>query len=216
MIARYQRYVLNFRRPSGTSRGILKTKETWFIFLYSEGKKGIGECGLLRGLSYDDRPDFESKLEWVCNNIHLGKSKLHDQLVDFPSIQMGLEMAFLSLHAPDPFSLFQTKFLAGEAEIPINGLIWMGEESFMLDQIEEKISAGFTCIKMKVGAIDFDRECNLLHTIRSRFSKEEIEKFCWMAVHEHKHGVLPSEYDIREIDEDLYLELLREFKSNIY
>ena len=49
-----------------------------------------------------------------------------------------------------------------------------------------------------------------------RFSKEEIEKFCWMAVHEHKHGVLPSEYDIREIDEDLYLELLREFKSNIY
>lgn len=174
MIARYQRYVLNFRRPSGTSRGILKTKETWFIFLYSEGKKGIGECGLLRGLSYDDRPDFESKLEWVCNNIHLGKSKLHDQLVDFPSIQMGLEMAFLSLHAPDPFSLFQTKFLAGEAEIPINGLIWMGEESFMLDQIEEKISAGFTCIKMKVGAIDFDRECNLLHTIRSRFSKEEI------------------------------------------
>ena len=48
-----------------------------------------------------------------------------------------------------------------------------------------------------------------------RFSKEEIEKFCWMAVHEHKHGVLPSEYDIREIDEDLYLELLQEFKSNI-
>ena len=49
-----------------------------------------------------------------------------------------------------------------------------------------------------------------------RFSKEEIEKFCWMAVHEHKHGALPSEYDIREIDEDLYLVLLQEFKSNIY
>ena len=49
-----------------------------------------------------------------------------------------------------------------------------------------------------------------------RFSIDEIEKFCWMAVHEHKHGVLPSEYDIREIDEDLYLELLQEFKSNIY
>ena len=46
-----------------------------------------------------------------------------------------------------------------------------------------------------------------------RFSKEEIEKFCWMAVHEHKHGVLPSEYDIREMDEDLYLKLLEEFKS---
>ena len=48
-----------------------------------------------------------------------------------------------------------------------------------------------------------------------RFSKEEIEKFCWMAVHEYKHGVLPSEYDIREIDEELYLKLLQEYKSNI-
>ena len=46
-----------------------------------------------------------------------------------------------------------------------------------------------------------------------RFSTGEIEKFCWMAVHEHKHGVLPSEYDIREIDEELYLQLLQEFKS---
>ena len=48
-----------------------------------------------------------------------------------------------------------------------------------------------------------------------RFSKGEIEKFCWMAVHEHRHGVLPSEYDIRDIDEELYLQLLQEFKSNI-
>ena len=47
------------------------------------------------------------------------------------------------------------------------------------------------------------------------FSQGEIEKFCWMAVHEHKHGVLPSEYDIREIDEKLYLQLLKELKSNI-
>ena len=49
-----------------------------------------------------------------------------------------------------------------------------------------------------------------------RFSNGEIEKFCWMAVHEHKHGVLPSEYDIREIDENLYLKLLQEFKSEIF
>ncbi len=48
-----------------------------------------------------------------------------------------------------------------------------------------------------------------------RFSSGEIEKFCWMAVHEYKHGVLPSEYDIREIDEELYLQLLQKFKSNI-
>ena len=43
-----------------------------------------------------------------------------------------------------------------------------------------------------------------------RFSTEELEKYCWMAVHEYKHGVLPSEYDIREIDETLYLQLLQE------
>ena len=48
-----------------------------------------------------------------------------------------------------------------------------------------------------------------------RFSKVEIEKFCWMAAHEYKHGVLPSEYDIREIDEKLYLRLMKEFKSSI-
>ena len=46
-----------------------------------------------------------------------------------------------------------------------------------------------------------------------RFSIGEIEKFCWMAGHEHKHGALPSEYHIREIDEELYLQLLQEFKS---
>ena len=59
---------------------------------------------------------------------------------------------------------------------------------------------------------------NLFTRVKSypKFSKQEIEKFCWMAVHEYKHGVLPSEYDIREIDEDLYLKLLQEFKSNIY
>jgi len=45
------------------------------------------------------------------------------------------------------------------------------------------------------------------------FSKNEVEKFCWMAVHEHKHGMLPSEYDIREIDESLYLMLLKQFKK---
>ena len=129
---------------------------------------------MLRGLSHDDRPDFESRLNWVCQNIHLGKDKLYQALEDYPSIQMGVEMAFLSLEAQNPFHLFSHSFTSGAASIPINGLIWMGDESYMLKQIEEKIAAGFSCIKMKVGAIDFDRECELLSTIRSQFSKDEM------------------------------------------
>ena len=97
MKAEYRQHILNFKRPSGTSRGILRTKETWFILLEEAGKFGIGECGLLRGLSVDDRPDYEEKLAWTCANIHLGFEVLYAALTEFPSIQMGLECALLSL-----------------------------------------------------------------------------------------------------------------------
>jgi hypothetical protein len=81
MKATYQKYILNFKNPSGTSRGVLNTKETWFLIVEQDGKKGIGECGILRGLSADDRPDYEEKLTWTCQNIHLGKDKLWEQLM---------------------------------------------------------------------------------------------------------------------------------------
>ena len=76
MRASYQRHLLKFKRPSGTSRGVLREKETWLIKLEDEGRVGVGECGLLRGLSCDDLPDYEEKLKWVCDNIHLGLEKL--------------------------------------------------------------------------------------------------------------------------------------------
>ena len=174
MKAYYKRHVLQFKRPSGTSRGILKEKETWFIVLENETKQGIGECGILRGLSIDDCPDYEAKLAWVCDNIHLGKEALYNALTAFPSIQMGIEMAFLSLEQADPFSLFPSAFSKGEASIPINGLIWMGDQQFMLDQVEEKVAQGFSCIKMKVGAIDFSDEVNILSAIRKRFSGDQM------------------------------------------
>lgn len=174
MIANYHRHLLNFKRASGTSRGVLTQKETWFIVLEKNGKKGIGECGILRGLSYDDCPDYEDKLAWVCQQINRGETKLYEQLMEFPSIQMGLEMAFRSLRSSTPFEIFSNAFTQGNAKIPINGLIWMGNEEFMLRQIEEKIKQGFDCIKMKVGAIDFEKECALLASIRSRFSKDEM------------------------------------------
>ena len=175
MQATYHKYILNFKRPSGTSRGVLTTKETWFLILKDEEKTGIGECGILRTLSIDDRPDYEEKLKWVCNNIHLGKEKLWEELLDFPSIQFGVEMAFKSLKSQDPYVLFPSDFTRGISGIPINGLVWMGEKSYMKQQIIQKIEEGFNCIKLKIGAIDFNAELDLLKYIRTEFSAEEIE-----------------------------------------
>jgi o-succinylbenzoate synthase len=154
---------------------VLTDKETWFILLEENGKKGIGECGILRGLSADDRPDYEEKLKWACDNIHLGEQKVWEQLIEFPSIQFGIEMAFRSLKSENPFVLFPSKFTAGEKSILINGLVWMGDEVFMKQQIEEKIAQGFTCIKLKIGAIDFDKELELLRFIRQNFDEKTIE-----------------------------------------
>lgn len=174
MKASYRRHLLAFKRPSGTSRGVLTEKETWFIKLEANDRVGIGECGLLRGLSCDDLPDYEKKLAWVCQHIHLGFDELYNSLEQYPSIQMGLECAFLSLNGKTPFELFPNSFTHGDTSIPINGLIWMGNEQFMIDQVQEKIEQGFRCIKMKVGAINFEKELGILKAIRKNFSPEQI------------------------------------------
>ena len=173
--ATYHKYLLNFKQASGTSRGVLRTKETWFLILEREGKKGFGECGLFRGLSADDKPNYEEKLHWVCNNINSGLEKLLPELIEFPSIQFGLEQAFLSLESNKPFELFPSDFTEGKQQISINGLIWMGDKAFMQQQIKDKLQQGFTTIKMKIGAIDFDTEIALLKSIRKEFSAKEIE-----------------------------------------
>ncbi len=175
MKANCKKHILNFKQPSGTSRGILQTKETYFLIIKKNGKKGIGECGLFRGLSVDDRPDYQDKLQWVCSNINLGKEVLLKKSFDFPSIQFGIEQAFLSLASKDEFNLFPSKFTEGKASIPINGLVWMGSFDFMKQQIKEKLKSGFTTIKLKIGAIDFENEIELLKLIRKEFSANEIE-----------------------------------------
>jgi len=173
--ALYYKYLLQFKKPSGTSRGVLTEKETWFIVLEQDAKKGIGECGILRGLSADDRPDYEAKLEWACANINLGLEALWEALIEFPSIQFGLEMAFQSLQSETPFLLFPSDFTKGRKSMLINGLVWMGTEGFMKEQIDEKLAAGFSCVKLKIGAINFDQELQLLRYIRSEFPVEQIE-----------------------------------------
>ncbi len=175
MKASYKKHILDFKRPSGTSRGVLVQKETWFLVMSENGKYGIGECGILRGLSIDDVPEYEEKLKWTCENITLGKDALWEALREFPSIQFGVEQAFLSFGSKNPFELFLSDFIEKGMPIAINGLVWMGNESFMLEQIQQKLVEGFQCIKMKIGAIDFDTEISILKSIRKKYSANEIE-----------------------------------------
>ncbi|MCD6543459.1 MAG: o-succinylbenzoate synthase [Flavobacteriaceae bacterium] len=175
MKATFKKYILQFKLPGGTSRGVLHTKETFFLKLENEGAFGIGECAIFRGLSADDRPDYEEKLQWLCDHVYLDKEYLINELIEFPSIQFGLEQALLSLKSKDTFELFSSEFTKGKASIDINGLIWMGDISFMQKQIKEKLKSGFTTIKLKIGAIDFNTELDLLKSIRNEFSVDEIE-----------------------------------------
>ncbi|MEO0573256.1 MAG: o-succinylbenzoate synthase [Bacteroidota bacterium] len=175
MKASFHRYILDFKRPSGTSRGVMIQKETWFLVVEENGKKGIGECGILRGLSFDDRPDYKEKLKWVCENINLGTTTLHQSLGKYPSIQFGLEQALLSLLSKSPFQLFPSDFVDAGRPIAINGLVWMGDKDYMFGQIKQKLKSGFSCIKLKIGAIDFKSEMDLLAYIRGQFSKDDIE-----------------------------------------
>lgn len=175
MQASYFKYILDFKRPSGTSRGVLNQKETWFIVLNHQGKVGIGECGILRSLSYDDRPDYQEKLKWACQNIHLPLETLLEHLKHYPSICFGLEQAFMSLNSSDPFVLFDSGFTQNKDSININGLIWMGDQEFMKQQIDQKLEQQYSCVKLKIGAIDFEKELELLKYIRSYYSKDQIE-----------------------------------------
>ncbi|WP_419211153.1 o-succinylbenzoate synthase [Maribacter sp. X9] len=175
MKATFKKHLLQFKNPSGTSRGILRTKETWFLILEDGGKFGIGECALFRGLSSDDVPEYEEKCRWVAKYISIGEIELLKELTNFPSIQFGVEQAFLSLRSKNPFELFDSPFLRNEQPISINGLVWMGNKEFMHRQIEQKLNDGFKCIKIKIGAIDFDSEIQLLESIRNKYTKEEIE-----------------------------------------
>ena len=176
MKATFQKYTLQFKRPAGTSRGVLTEKPTWLLTIEHNGRRGIGECSPLPGLSIDDISDYErSKLLWTCAHISLGKEALWEQLKSYPSIQFGVEQAFLSLEAEQEGVLFPSPFTEGQVPIPINGLIWMGDKHYMQQQIREKLSQGFHCIKMKIGAIDFETEYALLKGIRQQYTPSDIE-----------------------------------------
>ncbi|QBJ86211.1 o-succinylbenzoate synthase [Chryseobacterium gleum] len=173
MEATYLKYLLQFKRPSGTSRGVLLDKETFILTVSEEGRKGIGECAVFRGLSYDDRPDYEEKLKWLCENINLDAAFLKEELKEFPSIWFGYEQAVLNLRNGGNI-YFPSEFTEGKSAITINGLIWMGDAAYMQEQIQEKLEKGFHCIKLKIG-VDWKSEHIILQKLREKFSKDQLE-----------------------------------------
>ncbi len=173
MKAHFKKYTLNFKQASGTSRGVYTIREVWFIFLTDGTNTGIGECAPLPDLSIESPKKMSSKLLQVCEEIAYF-SQFPEELQNWPSIRFGLETAILDLKNGGQQILFPSAFTYGEKGIPINGLIWMGTPEFMKQQIRTKLDAGFRCIKMKIGVIDFETEFNLLKEIRKEFSPEEI------------------------------------------
>ncbi|WP_296621838.1 o-succinylbenzoate synthase [Marivirga sp.] len=176
---------LQFKFEAGTSRGTLKEKDTWYLKLFSENKLiGIGEAGPLKGLSTDPLEEMEAELEKVCERlIGLEIPKSMEEAFEtaksispegFSSIRFAVETALLDAIHGGKKVIFNTPFYQGKERIPINGLIWMGSKEFMQKQIQEKLEAGFNCIKMKIGAIDFQTELKLLQSIRSKYSQSEI------------------------------------------
>lgn len=173
MKAAFKNITLQFKFPAGTSRGILNEKASTLLLLEEDGVIGIGECSTIPGLSFDPVKGYQDKLVELCNVIN---NKLESiDLSEFPSIVFGLETAILDLKAKGSKKLFDTPFSKGEKGIPINGLVWMGDKTFMQSQIQEKINAGYTCIKLKIGALDFNTELEILSDIRKRFPKESIQ-----------------------------------------
>ncbi|AJW64936.1 L-Ala-D/L-Glu epimerase [Elizabethkingia miricola] len=173
MQAEYQRYNLIFKRPGGTSRGVLTEKETYFLHISDGERKGTGECGIFRGLSYDDVPDYGEKLKWLCDNINAEYNFLKQQLLHYPSIWFGYEQAMLNLKYGGHI-YFPGEFTEGKESITINGLIWMGNVDFMKEQIALKLQEKFHCIKLKIG-VNWDEEKKVLEELRKTFPKNQLE-----------------------------------------
>jgi hypothetical protein len=177
--ATYKKLTLDFKQPSGTSRGILTQKDSWIISIWKSDNTSIigkGEASIIKTLSPDWSDKFEVKVDAVCKNIvHFSTQDGLNELRTFPSIHLAIESAIKDLDHGGCDIIYPSDFTNKQSPIAINGLIWMGSKSFMEEQIDAKIEAGFNCIKLKIGAIDFDTELQILKDIRSRYSADVIE-----------------------------------------
>lgn len=174
MQASFKFQTFDFKIPGGTSRGVLKAKDSWFLKLTKDGRIGIGECSLIYGLSIETKDDVSRNIQKLCDKINNGELISDDFFERLPALKFAWEMANLDLINGGHRKLFDCAFLNGKA-IPINGLVWMGSKDFMYNQLIDKIEKGFKCIKIKIAAIDFEEELELLRYIRSEFNEGDIE-----------------------------------------
>lgn len=176
MIASYSIHDLQFKKPAKTSRNTLSAKRVYLLELRDkDGRVGYGEISPFPGLSLDDRPDFVQKLDETLALLNGRAPEEELDLEKWPSIRFGIEMARLDLQNGGKRIFFKGPFSEGKQSISINGLIWMDSADGMLRQVEEKIAQGFRCIKMKIGALDFDEECRMLEAVRKKYSAFQIE-----------------------------------------
>ena len=169
-----QEKLLHFKQPAGTSRGVYITRRIWLLTVEHGGRTAIGECAPLPQLSCDDIPDYEAVLRRFCDIIEATGAIPYDEMRNYPSMLFGVETALAQLSRTDGL-LYDTPFSHGEEGIPINGLVWMGTHDEMLSRLKEKLALGFRCVKLKIGAIDFAKELDLIQHIRKHFSREEVE-----------------------------------------
>lgn len=173
---------LCFKQPAGTSRGVYKERKVWYLDLTYEAEgriaRGLGECAPLPNLSCDYNGDYKATLRRICREVAEAGRLDTEALRPYPSILFGLEMAFRSAKASltgHYLQLYDTPFTRGAEGIPINGLVWMGSHDEMMERMKAKLREGFHCVKLKIGAIDFESELNLIRRLRARFSPETVE-----------------------------------------
>lgn len=172
--ATWRPYTLHFTFEARTSRGAMWHKRTYFVEVWDDAApdvKGVGECALFEGLSADDQPDYEQRLDSACRGIH----SFDLAASGYSSITFGLEGALADLAHGGKGICFPSAWTTGRSHVAINGLIWMGDKRLMLQRIKEKMAMGFRCIKLKIGGINFDDELALLAYIRGQIGSDELE-----------------------------------------
>lgn len=172
--ASFQSYELQFKKPARTSRGEMLSHKVYYITLKQDGYVGYGEAAPLPGLSTDPLDSIETKLKECCLLVNDGLPVDALPLDGYPALRFAFESALNSLTFEQPFQVFDSTFFHG-TPIPINGLVWMNDPDTMLNDAFGLMEKGFNCIKFKVGAFDFDRECRMIESFRKRYSAFKAE-----------------------------------------
>lgn len=200
--ASYKKHRLKFRFLAGTSRGTMKERDTYFVYLFKKDNNkiiGTGEISPLFGLSIDFLPNLEDIINDVCKRIESTIINSVDDIFDLipaslPAVRFGFETAFLDLKNGGKRIIYKNDFSLNQKVIPINGLVWMGDFEFMKSQLEEKLERGFSCIKLKIGAINFEKECKLLESIRKRFDENKI------TIRVDANGAFPANEALKKLE----------------